>query len=758
MRSETEIAFAGLCDLLRPAMSSLSALPAPQADALRGALALGPPVPGDRFAVCVSALGLLRALASERPVLVAVDDAPWLDAPTREVLGYAARRHGGGVGFVLAAREDDLDPFELEDLPVLGVGPLDDDSARRLLERGGTLASWVRDTVVEAASGNPLALVELPVELGSEQRRGVEVLPRPLVPGARLRAAYERRVRELSDETQRVLILAAIHEEDDLGPVARAAEAAGLDPDVLVAAEDTGLLTLSGGRFAFRHPLMRGVIVAIATPAEQRAAHRSLAGVLAGERRAWHLGSASYLPDETVAAELESAAGAAVARRGYASAAAALHRAAELSTTPGDRGRRLLAAGQAAAAAGRPSRAATLLEGALAQVEDPDLRSQIIHLQAGVKTWSGDAWQAIELLESGAAQARSTVLAARMLADAAAACTAVNQYARAEAVVERAVAILDGEVDRVAWAHVTAVHAYVHALRGHMERARAGLRAIDEVVVGVDKLVAGNTWVHLMERTRAPTGDTRGALDRALDVCARAREAGAMSPLVGSLVVAGDAALRLGLWDLADEVTEEAADVARDTEQHLWRGMALTARARLLAARGKEEQARWLLETARHIAEQCGLVSDTASSTGRSASLSSASTASMKQCEPSSGWRRWRWDPGCARRQSFRGSPTSWRPTCDRAASATLHFWSPDSMRTSWRRHLPPARCSHAATGWWRTTSTSTSWRPRGSTHSRPRRSNERGQCWHGAGDYTGRGVGSLHVPASSRPWRASTS
>ena len=34
-----------------------------------GALALEPPTPGDRLAVCVAALGLLRAAAQERPVL-----------------------------------------------------------------------------------------------------------------------------------------------------------------------------------------------------------------------------------------------------------------------------------------------------------------------------------------------------------------------------------------------------------------------------------------------------------------------------------------------------------------------------------------------------------------------------------------------------------------------------------------------------------------------------------------------------------------
>src|SRR4051794_7216050 len=46
---ESELPFAGLADVLRPAMAHLASLPQPQAESLRSALALGPPVAGDRF-------------------------------------------------------------------------------------------------------------------------------------------------------------------------------------------------------------------------------------------------------------------------------------------------------------------------------------------------------------------------------------------------------------------------------------------------------------------------------------------------------------------------------------------------------------------------------------------------------------------------------------------------------------------------------------------------------------------------------------
>ncbi|MGB8201571.1 MAG: ATP-binding protein, partial [Pseudonocardiaceae bacterium] len=51
IEAEFSIPFAGLADLLRPVQHLLPELPEPQAAALAGALALGPPTAGDQFAV-----------------------------------------------------------------------------------------------------------------------------------------------------------------------------------------------------------------------------------------------------------------------------------------------------------------------------------------------------------------------------------------------------------------------------------------------------------------------------------------------------------------------------------------------------------------------------------------------------------------------------------------------------------------------------------------------------------------------------------
>ncbi|MDX6537358.1 MAG: hypothetical protein QOD37_1699, partial [Gaiellales bacterium] len=89
---EASIPFAGLLELLRPVIEHVDALPAPQAAALRAALALGPGVGGERLAIGAATLGVLAAAAESRPLCVLLDDAQWLDQPSAEAILFAARR------------------------------------------------------------------------------------------------------------------------------------------------------------------------------------------------------------------------------------------------------------------------------------------------------------------------------------------------------------------------------------------------------------------------------------------------------------------------------------------------------------------------------------------------------------------------------------------------------------------------------------------------------------------------------------------
>ena len=79
-------------------------------------------------------------------------------------------------------------------------------------------------------------------------------------------------------------------------------------------------------------------------------------------------------------AELEAAARRSVAVGGHEAASAAWERAAELTLDPGDRGRRLYEAAMEAWTAGRPERAAGLVDGALlAHLGVPDMRVPIAY-------------------------------------------------------------------------------------------------------------------------------------------------------------------------------------------------------------------------------------------------------------------------------------------------------------------------------------------------------------------------------------------
>src|SRR6478609_5460821 len=80
METESDIPFAGLAELVTPLVGRLDELPSVQADALRGALALGPPTAADRFTVPAALLSLLSL--DVQPVLAVIDDAQWLDEPS----------------------------------------------------------------------------------------------------------------------------------------------------------------------------------------------------------------------------------------------------------------------------------------------------------------------------------------------------------------------------------------------------------------------------------------------------------------------------------------------------------------------------------------------------------------------------------------------------------------------------------------------------------------------------------------------------
>src|SRR5207247_959361 len=208
------------------------------------------------------------------PVVVAVDDAQWLDPPSATVLEFALRR--------------------LESEPV------------------GVLAS---------ARGSADARAPLELDRSPLTVERIDVKPPSL--GALHGLLSTRLPPDLSQPTVALLQAAA-------GDAA----AATADLDRAVQA---GLVEIGGDRVRFSHPLLAAAAYAAEPPGARPDLHRRLAEILDDpEERARHLALAAREPDSQVAAALEEAASAAAAR-GAPEAAAERAEHAAPPTPPADR-------------------------------------------------------------------------------------------------------------------------------------------------------------------------------------------------------------------------------------------------------------------------------------------------------------------------------------------------------------------------------------------------------------------------------------
>ena len=100
------LAHAGLLAVVSALRPHLATLAEPQRHVLQAAVGWAEPEPaGDRFAVAAATLGLLAAAAEAEPLLVVVDDLPWLDRESADALLFAARRlRHDRVTFLLTRR------------------------------------------------------------------------------------------------------------------------------------------------------------------------------------------------------------------------------------------------------------------------------------------------------------------------------------------------------------------------------------------------------------------------------------------------------------------------------------------------------------------------------------------------------------------------------------------------------------------------------------------------------------------------------
>jgi len=563
VRAERTWKYAGLEPLRRALPRHGGAVPGVHAPATPPAVAA---------AATLSALG--RA-SEERPLLVVVDDAQDLDAPSLTALAFAARRLAATRVLLLAAAADRQTPDALErcELPELRLEPLEPTDAERLLAMRGDVAEADRPAVLARAAGNPFALVTLDPD---DDR-----LPRPL------RRSLTAAVEELPEPTRRLLLLAAA---DPHASLRELLGAEGVDIDAIAPAVRARIVSLEGTAVRFAHALQPVAIYRAADPTERLAAHAALAATVGDPARvAWHRAASCLGPDDAVADALERSA--AEHRRGgdTAQALAALERAAELAADPLARSRRLLLAADLAEQTGEPARARRLAE---AGVAAPAGAPHAVAWRWVTERLRGSVAPRVAVpTESLVAAARQAPTADEgldlLLRGAFESVWAPDEQARqALADAARALDVAADDPRRCALLAMTAPDEATIATLERLPDAPAG-DADSAWLLGV----AASAW-----------GDDERAVQLLGSACSQLRADGRRGLLARALTLMAWANLETGRWPQAEDDAAEAIDLAAATEQPLWGARASAALALLHGLRGDETRCDRLLASVEAVA------------------------------------------------------------------------------------------------------------------------------------------------------------
>ena len=360
VESELPLGFAALGDLLGEfAEDVLPQLSAPLSVALGAALLRTPPLDGlNPLAVGRGLTEALQQLSLAGPLVLALDDLQWLDAPSAKALAFAVRRLGKGTGVVATLRGAASDPLELRlalsgrlseiEVKAMGVG-----AVHGVLRQGGSTLSQRESRLIHATSGgNPFYALEL-------ARSGAA----PDLPPS-LRAVIDDRLCAVSD-TSRV----AIEAVGVLGPAPISALLRfGVDAQAIDEIVAAAVMVVENGSLRFVHPLLASGALAAIPPMRLRELHRRAAGLAdLVEDRARHLALATDDFDRSAASFLEGSAKAAQARGALESGVSLIAHACRL-TPPADRedlARREVIQADYLYRAGGHTQASALVEGVL---------------------------------------------------------------------------------------------------------------------------------------------------------------------------------------------------------------------------------------------------------------------------------------------------------------------------------------------------------------------------------------------------------
>ena len=492
--SEAKLSFAALGDLLEGVVDeALDALPPPQRSALEVALlrveaAASSP---DRRTLSSAFHGALIALATAGPLLLAIDDAQWLDVSSARVLEFAIRRlHDVPIGILITTRDVESDPLPIgldralpdERLRRLLVGPITQEATRDLLnsELSTHLPRSALLQIHGTAAGNPFLALELGRAI---LRRGIDREPGGSLPvPSTLVDLVADRLSGLSDPVREVLLVTAAASQPTSSVVAEAIGSTDAERDIEAALDD-GVIEESAGRIRPAHPLLATVQYSVSSGPERREVHRRLAAVVIDqEERARHLALAAERPDERVAAELAAAARHA-SGRGAPDAAAELADLAREMVPADDaeeRIHRTIHAGQFAFEAGELGKAATCLEEAVAATPSGPLRAEALLFLARVRYHSHDAGSALALAEQALEDVRDDdELTPHLQLELAAAAEAIGDRARARVHAREAAALAEAAGDDAVVAEALGLVGFHDFLAGEGDARTSMGRALE---------------------------------------------------------------------------------------------------------------------------------------------------------------------------------------------------------------------------------------------------------------------------------------
>jgi len=304
---------------------------------------------------------LIANLAAERPLVIAVDDVHWADAPSLRWLTHlSARVDGLPVALLLAVRDGPDEPALLDELRVAGtrlrLRPLGPEATAALL--GPHADPNLRRDCYASTGGNPFLVKTLATGLRDGDSTAGSLGP-----------IAQSVLRRIGDEEPRRLTR-ALAVLGGPAPLRHAAALAGLDLAAAAHLADrlraAGVLA-PGSVLEFAHPIVRTAVYESIPPGERALAHAE-AAVLAEhegadvERVALHLLRSEPGGDPRVTGLLRAAASAATGRGAPDAAADYLRRALDEPPDPADRPAVLLELGIALASERNPEAVPALRE------------------------------------------------------------------------------------------------------------------------------------------------------------------------------------------------------------------------------------------------------------------------------------------------------------------------------------------------------------------------------------------------------------